>query len=396
VTGSARFHRYLRIIAFAACLAEAGAASAEVSVSPRASIDVEYNSNIFSVAPGSPELVAQGDLQRSDTTLNYAAGLTVDGKWGLQQLTANFQGSEIDYVHYTDLDHSEYLGDVAFIWKSNGPFDGKLDVQRNHVMAPFKDTNTTELEVDTIQQFTGTLNVHVLNDFRLESTYSNTDSKTPVPGYPEASVNENTEKVAFLYAGTANLSYGVGGAELEGKYSNSVNPTTYRQSTADIAVDYAVGAFSKINAWLGYSDRTYSSTAQSNSAITGSLEFLRQLTGKTSISVDLSRAINNYVVGGGSEIDTSATLGVNWAATAKITVTAHIAETHSDFGQQSPTITTDAGRVDNFRTASMSLDYQVLRWLTLRAYGQYQSRDSNLYQYIYNASIVGLQMKGQF
>jgi hypothetical protein len=393
---------FLRLIRFACCAAIAARivwpslAAADFTAVPQGSIRYEYNSNIFAVPPDAPLLVAQGDLTRGDTTGTYMGAVAFNGVWGLQKLTANIEGREIYYNHYTRLDHSEYLGDIDFHWTLDSRLDGNFDVRRDHSMAPFMNLETTQLEIDTNQDATANLNFKFAADFRLEAGFLNHDAQTPQPGYPNASILENTERLALRYLGVSNLTYGIEVSRLEGKFSDSVDPSTYDQSNADFVFSYGAGSFSKLNGSIGYSDRTSDATSSSISGITGSIGFSRQLTGKTSITGEVRRAINIYVVGGGTEIDTSENLGAVWAATSHITVTANVSHTHSAFGQQAATDLVDAGRSDEYSAVNLSVSYQILRWLSLRPYGRYETRHSNKAEFTYDGSIIGIELRGQY
>jgi hypothetical protein len=393
---------FLRLTRFACCAALAARviwpslALAQFTAVPQGSIRYEYNSNIFAVPPGDPLLVAQGDLTRGDTTGTYIGGVAFSDTWGLQKLTADIEGREIYYNHYTRLDHSEYLGYVDFHWTLDSRLDGNFDVRRDHSMAQFMNRESTQLEVDTNQDATANLNFKFAADFRLEAGILNHDAQTPLPGYPNASILENTERLALRYLGVSNLTYGIEVSRLEGRFSDSVDPSTYNQDNADFVFSYGVGSFSKLNGSIGYSDRKSDATDGSTSGITGSIGFSRQLTGKTSITGEVRRAINIYVVGGGTEIDTSANLGATWAATSHITVTANVSHTHSAYGQQAVTDPEDAGRSDQYSAVNLSVSYQILRWLSLRPYGRYENRHSNKAEFTYDGSIIGIELHGQY
>lgn len=393
---------FLRLTRFAyragivACVIWPGFADAEFAAVPEGSIRYEYNSNIFAVPPGDPLLVAQGDLQRSDTTSTLVGGVVFNGTWGLQKLTAKFEGREVYYGHYTQLNHSEYLGDLDFHWTFNSRLDGDFDVRRDHSMAAFMDRETTQLEVDTTQDAIANLNFKFASDFRLEAGFTNHDVETPLQGYPDAKVLENTQRLAVRYLGVSNLSFGIEGSRLEGRFSGSIDPSTYDQDNEDFVFTYAAGSFSKINGSIGYSSRKDDISNVTTSGVTGAIGFSRQLTGKTSINGEVRRAINIFVVGGGSEIDTSESLGANWEATSHITVTGNVGHIHSVYGQQAVTDMVDEGRTDQYSFVSLSVSYQIFRWLSLRPYGRYETRHSNKAEFTYDGSIVGVELRGQY
>jgi hypothetical protein len=394
---------FLRLAGYSCCAAAAvsfiglGVAHAEIKAVPEASIDYEHNSNIFAVPAGDPLLVAQGDLTRADTISTYQAGVTVKGAWGLQKLKAQFEGREIRYNHYSELNHSEYLGDVDFQWVLAQLCDGNFDVRRDHRMAPFMNRESTVLEVDTNQDETANINFKVLSDYRLEAGVLNHDSKTPLQGFANSEILENTERLALRYTGVRNLSYGLEISQLNGEFKDSVSPSKYKQDNADLVFGYgAEASISQLSGSIGYSKRTYDGTDATTSGFTGSIDYSRQVTAKTAIKAEVRRAINIYVVGGGTETDTSASLGATWAATALITVAANASHVHSAFGQQAGGAAPDGGRSDQYSAVNLSVGYQWLRWLSLRTYGRYETRHSNRDNFGYDGTVVGIELRGQY
>ncbi len=364
---------------------------------PQAYIDYEYSTNIFGVPAGDPVLVQQGDLQRADTIGTYQIALGVNGNWGRQKLTALFDGRDIHYSHYSRLNHKEYLGHVDFTWALGDLFEGNFDVRRDKRQALFMNRESTALEVDTTQDETANVNFKVTNNFRLEAGVVMHKSKTPLQGFEDSEVDENTERVALRRLGTGNLSYGLEVSRLNGEFKESVNPSKYNQNNALFVFGYGTqGAVSILNGSIGYSKRTYDGSDLTTSGVTGTIGLTRQVSAKTSIKMEVKRQINIFVVGGGTETDSSASVGAAWAATGLITVNGEVSYTHASFGQQSSTDTFDNGRVDSYGNVNLALNYQVLRWLAIRPYGRYNSRSSNRINFSFNGTIVGIELSGKF
>ncbi len=374
----------------------AATARAELESVPFVSVDFQHNSNIFAVSAADPILITQGDTTRADSIVTYLAGVDMNGAWGLQKLTAHLEDRQVDYSHYGRLDHNEYRVDVDFHWALGSRFDGNLDVRRDHTMALFKDRESTQLEVDTIQDETANVGFKITNNFRLEAGALNHEAQTPLEGYSDARIIEDTEYVALRYTGVSNLSYGLQYSYLNGEFKDSTNPSKYNQSSEDFVFTYGVAAVAKLDATIGYTKRSYEGINDTTGGITGLIDLSRQLTAKTSITAEVRRAINVYVVGGGSEIDTSESLVAKWLATGRLAVLANVAHTHAVYGQQSTLDSFDSGRSDQYNSVTMSVIYQIKRWLTVRPYGEYETRRSNETLFSYNGTIVGIELRGQF
>jgi hypothetical protein len=140
---------------------------------------------------------------------------------------------------------------------------------------------------------------------------------------------------------------------------------------------------------VGYTRRVGENGA-SVSAITGTLSYQRQFTGKTSGTVQITRAINSYVTNVSSEVDTGAAVQVTWRATPRLQLTPGISYLNSKFPQQ--VSDSGSGRRDRYEVITLDLRYQVLRWLSLHPYGRRDMRSSSEARFGFGANAVGLEL----
>jgi hypothetical protein len=233
-------------------------------------------------------------------------------------------------------------------------------------------------------------------EWRLESQGKVNDLESPRPGLPNLTLREDSIHEDLRYLGVANLSAGLDGQYLDGHFNNGdfFDTPNYRQSTAGLAADYMLSGLSTFHGAIGYTDRVIE-YAGSISGLTGLLSYERALTGKTSIMLKLSRAINTYISGAIPEVDTVAELDATWNATAKIKVTAGYQWLHSSFAAVDVDGVLTTPRVDRLQTPTASVIYQPLQWLIVRPYGQYQVRSSTLDLFSLHGTIVGLELEGR-
>src|ERR1019366_4781689 len=153
----------------------------------------------------------------------------------------------------------------------------------------------------------------------------------------------------------------------------------YNQTTIEAAAKYVATDLSSFDGALGYTRRTQENGAPI-SGISGLLAYQRDLTGLTSINIRLSRAINTYVTYGSTEIDTGLALGAIWNATSTIAVAPGYQWTYSTFPGANLAGLAPVGieRVDHYQLATLSVKYQPRDWLSLRLYGQYETRSSDV------------------
>jgi hypothetical protein len=372
-----------------------GLALAQFTFEPYASGDYEYNSNIAAVAPGDPANVLLGDPQRDDRIQRAIAGASLKYLWGRQSLTASAEGRRISYDHFTRLNHDEYLLGADLTWQLASLFDGKFDFRREQRMAALNARLSSDLALEEETQASGGLNLQINPEWRLETGYTNRDLDSPQIGLPDYGLRENAGDVAIKYQGAGSLTFGVTGTRLEGQYRGVPLSPSYQQTSLEGTLSYKRGEQPVLDSALGYTRRENpASLGGTVSGTTGMLRYTRQLTGKTTIFVGLERAVNSYVVAAATEFDSTASLKINWQATGKIGVGVAYAYTRSTFTGQTVANSTE-GRADDYQASSLNIDYEMLRWLSLRPYASYQTRASNVNFYQYSGAVVGIQLRIQ-
>ncbi|MGH8231202.1 MAG: hypothetical protein ACRESY_05205 [Steroidobacteraceae bacterium] len=369
---------------------------------PYADAAYELNSNLFDLSDSQPEAVGHDGPTRSDRVFRARIGFDAAYDWSRQEFFFNGEARRFDYDHFTQLNHDEYLLHGGWKWQIASLLDGLLDVSRERSIVPFLQFDETlvpitqlYLQVQTVG--TASINLQVTPEWRLESQGKINNQDSPRPGLPDLQLRENSIQEAIRYVGFANLSAGIDGSYLQGRFSNGVffNEPNYHQTTADLAADYSLSGLSTFHGAIGYTDRQLEQAGRI-SGLTGLLSYERQLTGKTSFVVKLSRAINTYISAATPEVDTAAELDVAWNATEKIKVAAGYQWLHSSFSETQIAGVITASRVDRIQTPTLSVRYQPFDWLLVRPYGQYQTRSSSIDFYSFNGTVYGIELEARF
>jgi hypothetical protein len=374
-----------------ASLAAPNAVIAQLKMDPYATAHIEHDSNVFLVQNSEVQLAERGFSELADTDTKYVAGLNSAYVWSLQSLTGNFEVRRLQYLHFTDLDHSEYLGDLRFDWKLGSVLDGLLQLRQEHSAPSFSSNNSLGLTLNTARNADAKMNLKITPDWRLEAAETYSKLQAPLQLYPDFVDREVGTQLGIRYLGVANLSSGFVFAHIDGKFENAPVVGPYSQSSGEFKLNYAVSGLSKLNAGIGYTRRNQSGDEGTVSGVTGELGYNRQLTGKTALDVQLTRAVNSYVAAGGSEIDTTASVSLTWQATYKIGVSLNGAYTHSTFIGQAIPGSVANGRVDRGKNASLSVKYQAFRRLRFNGYLKSQTRSSVVGLYDFNDTIVGVE-----
>lgn len=371
-------------------------ALAQWSATPYAAEAIEHNSNVYDLSTSGPAPQGKNGPTFGDTYLESRAG--IDGTYLISREkffgTAEFR--RFDYDNFTSLDHNEYLFDGGLNWKLVHTFDGLLEYRHEQRMVQFQELEaSTQLILETENTATASANVNVTPEWRVESLAKDHTLDSPRTDIPNLSLHEDSIREGLRYLGVSNLSAGVDIGYLQGTYRNDPTALTpdYHQVTVAAAATYIVSGFTNFAGALGYTNRT-DPTNFGLSAVTGSLNYQHSITGKTSINVQLNRTVNTYVTTAGNELDTSASVGGVWLASYKITVKAGYGYTTSKYPQapEGPDNPTLVERLDHFQSGNAEVDYQILHWLMIRAYGRYQTRHSNQTVFDYDGTVVGIEL----
>ena len=328
--------------------------------------------------------------------LEERAGVDALYEWSLQEFYANVEGRHFGYDELSDLSHNEYLVHGGMKWHLGSLFDGVLDYRRERSMVSFLEFTATQLYLQVQSVTTASANFQFTPDWRLQSQGVINDLDSPRPGYPNLSLTEESIHEGLRYVGVAKLSAGIDAIYLHGHFNGEefILTPRYHQTTVEAAAQYVATGLSSFDGAVGYT-RRIQENGETLSGPTGLLAYQRDLTGLTSIDIRLSRAINTYVTYGSTEIDTGVALGATWNPIAKIAVSLGYQWTHSTFPGADLVGLAPVGteRVDHYQLATLSVKYEARNWLSLRLYGQYQTRGSNVGAYSFNGTLIGLEFE---
>jgi Putative beta-barrel porin 2 len=391
-------HRRSIEFALLVCAVHPLAALAETTFKASAGAEYAYDSNVFDVRSGSalPGLnPASGD---GDTYQSYSAEFDLGYQSAQQKLHADVSGSDFRYQKFTQLNRQEYKLDAGWTGTFWSAWDGSFDVVRDRAMVPFLDLTQTQttLTMTTMQREDAGLGVQFLPRWRAEANGYVSDTDWPLPGEPNLQLKESEGEVLLKYLGTGPVTSGLRAAYTTGTYSGATGSelnTSYRQWSAGIVANYASG-HSTLAANLSYTDRTAPrqlGVLNSLSGTTAALRYTNQITGKTSLSANLTRVFTPYITNQGTTINNIANVTLSWQATYRIHVVASYEYDYAEFpGQGNNPLGSD--RLDHLQSAKLGVEYAPRPWLLLKPYASYQTRTSNIVGGNFDASVYGVKL----
>jgi hypothetical protein len=373
-----------------ALAAKSLAAVGESRFTPYAAGTLEYQSNPFYEWGG----LRNSTTSSSDTLRKLRGGVEAQLDWSRQSLAVMAEARRIDYRHLTYLGHTEALFDGNLQWAFTSLVRGAAEYRRERRMVPFAELSpgARELLLETEDWGAASLTIQTLAGWRLDTRVKLRRLASPRPGLPELDLRESSVHQA-LRRTFSRLSVGLDVEYLRGSYGGAgkIGSPTYDEGSIGLAAEHRITGLSSFEGAVGYTRRT-ESPGSKVSAVTGMLGYKRDLTGKTSLEVLLTRTVNSYVTTAGSEIDTACSFRATWQVTGKIELAPSFNLIYSHFPGSAGPGSAGESRRDRYEAAGFDLRYQVLDWLSIHPYGRYDLRSSNVAAYGFNATAIGVEL----
>lgn len=379
-------------------------AHAQLTTSVTATGQYQYDSNVFDLQRG-----YQGVYDLSDRYYAYGAGLNLNEQISQQNLFFRGSDTEYDYDRFGYLTHNEYNLDGGWLWKIGEDVNGNIEVTRTHAMVPFTEVIAVVLSFETDQRESASAGFLFTPEWRIDFNAYRDEVLEPLPAEDEPNLAFNDSGGGALlrylgggeWVGNVNVTYQHGG--FSGANTAATTGTfaffgpAYNQWTESLGTTYSPAGqgagVSTVDFAIGRTSRTSRAGSDDISGTTGHLDYTRQLTGKTSVSLTLDRDISTFVTFGGADITNSAALSTLWNATYKTSVSVGYDLVYVDLPGQGTLGTT---RGDHLQFAALAINYTALPWLAIRPYADYQTRSSNVYGANFNASIFGVSVLVQW
>ncbi|MFZ0498945.1 MAG: hypothetical protein WAM52_07410 [Steroidobacteraceae bacterium] len=377
--------------------------------SPFVTVGYGHDSNVFTRPASAPPFAYEGITALGDSLLTYEAGLSDELQWGPQQLTFEAAATRDQYDRFSFLDHYEYRFGGNFHWRLGPVVDGMAAYQESRYMAPFVNTFSTALLLDTERTGSVTVRVLMTPEWRLDLTPELHEIDTPLTGFPGFKDSETIGIAGLNYLGFGRLTAGLQFTDDDGHYEGITAATRYQQHETDLTANYKVSGLSTFTASAGYTNRSssadpadstpvaggtvvgYAGTLGNTSSATGALTYQRQLTGKTSANVSLFRRVDSYTAGANPQIGTGGSAGVSWKADAKITLNLNYSLTR-DQVKGGLIVVNVTNLSDRTQAAEFEVRYAALSWLTIRPYVDWAKSTSSFTLENYSATTVGIDV----
>ena len=380
---------------------------------------VTYSSNVYGIPDSVP---LPTDRRRSDIYGGTGVVAGFDQLISRQRVYAAAKANMNRYAYNKDLNNVSYDLNGGWDWATIERLSGSFVVDLNQSLA---NNNNFGTVLPTLQA--NTLNTELFSarvrwggdsDLNLDGAYAYNNVRYSVTEGSNSSQNSGSLGVSYAVGPTLRL--GVAGRLTRAVQPNyavktpiSIPPEFDENVTdgrnLDLTADWKSGAQASLNTRVSWTSQTNSLPGVSDySGMTGALSGTFAPTAKLTFTGSMSRdaGINSLTtspaspgpgqpapsVSQSSQITGNFALGVSYAATAKIGMTAGVQYQHNKVPDPLNSVNaTNNYYSDNTLTATLGANYAITRNWSLACNLSYASRDvsGNLLPYSYSTNIAG-------
>jgi exopolysaccharide biosynthesis operon protein EpsL len=361
----------------------------------------QHDSNVFRLSDQATAPGVAGSSGRSDNILTSTAGLKLRKPYGLQRFEADVSLENTNYRKFSILDFTAVNYAAAWRWSLTPAFYGNLTTDRREYV-----DNSADV------QSSGQLNRRTDRSTRFDAEYQ-IDGVWRLLGGAFQRTNSNSQSFTFegdskVMGAEAGVRYQFPyGASLAYRFRNGQGEYTNRAAAAAVSSDFTdrehevqgewVGGRAKLGGRISHLDRNYDSIpVRDFSGILSQIDLNYALTGKTSIFAGVVRELGSYQTNNASYYQgTRIFVAPTWKATDNIAVRARYDYGVRDFKGPLPGFVA-SNRTDKTSLASLAVEWQPVRLLTLMAWLQRDQRTSNEFGADYKSNSVGVSAKATF
>jgi exopolysaccharide biosynthesis operon protein EpsL len=361
----------------------------------------QHDSNVFRLSDQTPTPATIGTSGRSDNILSTTAGLKLRKPYGLQRFEADVSLENTKYNKFSNLDFTAVNYAAAWRWSLTPAFHGNLTTDRREYV-----DNSADV------QGAGQLNRRTDRSTRLDAEYE-LDGVWRLLGGAFQRTNSNSQATTFegdskVVGAEAGVRYQFPyGTSLAYRFRNGKGEYTNRALASAVSSDFTdrehevqgewVGGRAKLGGRISRLERKYDSIpARDFSGFLSQIDITYALTGKTSVFGGVVRELGSYQTNNISYYQgTRVFVAPTWKATENIALRARYDYGVRDFKGPLPGFVA-SNRTDKSSLASLSVEWQPIRILTLMAWLQRDQRKSNEFGADYKSNSVGVSAKASF
>lgn len=363
---------------------------------------VVRESNVFRLSDSANTQAVLGTSNRSDTIAVTSIGLKLRKSYSLQRFEVDVGAEDHHYSRFSNLNFTAVNYAAAWRWSVTPALHGNLTTDRREYIDTVADVqNTGQLNRRTSRSSVLDAEYEIDGAWRIVGGVFERESSSSQPFTFEGNsrVRGAEAGVRYVYPSGTSLAYRFrnGNGDYPGRPASPQFADNFTDREHEFRLDWAPTGKTTVRARLSHFDRTNDGLAARDfSGVTGQLDATWDVTGKTKITAGLARELGSYQTTTASYFQGDRFfIGPTWKPTEKTAVRLRYEHGVREFKGPLPGFA-GSNRRDTANIASLALEWQPLRALTLAASAQRENRRSSEAGADYKNNSVGISANISF
>lgn len=363
---------------------------------------VMYDSNVYRLSDSADTQATLGTPGRSDTIAVTTLGVKLNKPYSLQRFELGVSADHHRYSNFDNLNFTAFNYAAAWRWSLTPALHGNLTADRRE----FAD-NTADV------QNTGAGNVRTNRSTAFDAEYELGSAWRLVGGVFERSSKSSETLtydgdstvlgqeagVRYVFASGSALAYRYkqGQGEYASQSISGMGASDFDDKEHEFRADWSPTGRMMVRTRLAHLDRTHDAMPSRDfSGVVGQLEGIWTITGKTRLAYGVVRELGSYQTASSSYYTGHRFfIAPTWKPTEKTAVKARYQRGQRDYSGALPGVA-ESNREDTISFASLILEWEPVRALTLAATLQRDKRTSSAPGFDYSSHQIGISALASF
>lgn len=334
-------------------------------------------------------------LEASETITSGYIGLRLDKSLGLQQIKLDITktANRYDKFKYLNFDALNYGG--AWNWRVGKQFSGKLSASRSESLTPFEDTVGIGRNVRISENQAFDVDVWVSGGWSLllgigQSSQKSEQNALNLSRSPD--FDSSNGSIGVKYLTRAGNSLTARRQSTEGEYANALPGAVnndYTEDLSELSADWRLSAASNLNGRIGWLERDNKDpTRRDFSGPSSSLNYSWKPSGKLSLGISAARNTSPLQdLTASYRENTNLSLAPGWRISDKTSAFMRLSYQKSE-DKDVLVVLPSGPRSDTTKIATLGMDWAATRKITINASLEHQQRTSTLATAGYDATVA--------
>jgi exopolysaccharide biosynthesis operon protein EpsL len=348
------------------------------TIHPFAAAVVNHDNNLLRI-----DQDANPGVDAADTYRTIVAGIDFDRPIGRQRVYGLVKASKVSFDRYSSLDYTGKDANINLDWAFASHLTGHAGLRYNESLGSFSDFHSSVRNLRINQREFGDVFWRLHPLWQVHTGFIRDKYRFDLPSQAYNNRTEDMADVGFDFLEKSGSTVGLVARRLKGYYPNTafgnvVIDNGYHQNEIKLNVYWLVSGATQVTFLGGRVRRTNNSdTLRGGSGNNGRLianwgitpTFQVSAAGWREFGIAESVLVNN-------SLNTGESLSANWSVTPKIGVNGLLQQEKREFRAR-PGLSSIDGLSDRTRNASLGVNYQVLRKVTLGVSGFINNRSGS-------------------